>query len=511
MPHVTAPFECPTPPPPKFPRNPVDGQIVCDAEGNLWEYRQHKDSWLFLGTLDAPPLVTEDNDGMVPPTIFNRISNLKTLTNNGQSIPEQLKLKPHTDAYWYLFDSSDRLIKFTPEGPSKLRIEVDRARLFSLFLGRSCRGPKGEKGDKGDKGTDALPGDPEPCFEPTSISEDGLEMKFNLTVPAPISTEISLRLADSPTATPFVTILIPPEDPGSATIEHDPSVPMDVTRTLDSIDYDIQSQALTGSFFRSAGAWDPNTCILARQKGPVGDKGDDGPCALVANPCETSDENLRYTKPIISMRRGCNANQILALTANLFEKICVDQLRLDVAAPGFDQLAQGSILNGRLMALHKTLEPCKDIAVFTPDPKTLPKPELELPEWRPQPNCPVAKRDEITDLNWIPRTDVAPDESKWDYVDGTRRPKYPWIIMLPEKSDEDGDCDPCDPVPQPPPCPDSGPFPQWYCMRAPDSFDNECINATPALYDQLIAAGYLEVSGPHTDLESCMAVCTGLL
>src|SRR5258708_4103745 len=111
---VTFPFTCPSVPK-NLPTHSTDGTAVCDLVGNIWQFSGVKNAWIFRGTLTAPPTVTEATDGLVTPDVYNRIAFLKAATNNGMNIGDELKINPHTDVYWYLFDSSDKLIRFTPE------------------------------------------------------------------------------------------------------------------------------------------------------------------------------------------------------------------------------------------------------------------------------------------------------------------------------------------------------------------------------------------------------------
>lgn len=446
MPHPQAPFTCPTPPP-RLPLNPHDGDTVCDAFGNIFKFQAVEDAWIFYGTLKTPKTVTENNDGAVPPEIFNRIQYIKSATNNGRDLPKELKIRPHTDSYWYLFHSSDKLFRFLPESESVLRIEIDRARLFTYLVKQSKRGQKGLLGNKGDKGLPAnfnplsLLSDlctPEPpkdeCFKPESVSADGKTITFKLDVEILLDTNISLRLQKDDTSEPSIIIDVPVDgDNSKVTITIvDTALKLDQNNTKKSIKFD--GRVLSGSFILEDGIWSI-FCIKARQKGPIGDKGDDAPCTLKPKECVIDDDSIKFTDPIISLRRGCNDNQFLSTTSNLFQIICVDKLRIDVASPGADQLISGSIISGRLLAAEVTLDQCKDLVKHTPAIKPLDMPKLELPEWKPQSDCQNNKYYDQSSLNWVPNSNS---------------PMYPWQISVPPRPSGQNVCDPCLPNPRPP-------------------------------------------------------------
>lgn len=512
MPEITFPYTC-NPPPARLPRRPREGQTICDIEGNIWQYDIVGDAWINRGTLDAPVLVTENTDGLVDPDVFERLSLLRTATNSGRSLPEELKIIPHTDVYWYLFHSSDKLIRFTPEGPSILRLEVDRGRLFTLIAGNSCRGPKGKPGDKGLPGDDGEPGGPEPCFAPGSLTDNGTRLNFDLVVPAPLATDIILRLAAAATSPPVVTIAVTPA--GSASLQAvGPDIPLDRTRTLASITYNVMTQRLAGAFIRTSGRWSER-CILACQKGPTGDSGDPGTCILRTSECEVTYSDIQFTSPLVAIRKGCNSNQLLTLSANLFGKVCVNTLAFDVGSPDYLNLFSGSMVIGRTLAARKTLEPCKDVAIYRPDLVVAKRPELELPEWQPQKDCNVAKRAQLSDLNWVPATDIPATDipatsSLWSDPTGTIAPKYPWLIMVAQAEDA-GNCDPCvETDREEPPCPTNQTTttttqaPTQYQLRS--RRDNSCICV---LAQTPLGQGDVVLS-THDTLSDCQAAQTSI-
>lgn len=495
----------------RLPRRPTVGQIVCDGSGNIWQYDVITNSWVNKGTLDAPPTVTESQDGLVTTDVFDRIDLLKTATNSGNSLPEELKIKPHTDVYWYLFHSSDKLIKFIPEDQNILRIEVDRGRLYSYIVSSRCRGPKGETGEKGDPGIDGASNGAETCVEQVTISDDGNEIVFEASVQTPLTTDISLRLAASPTDDPVIIILVP-AIAGAPIIDYvDSSISLNTVATISSIRFDNKTGVLSGSFV-SLNGFGGSTCVLAKQKGPDGVKGDDGSCILKPNECSVSYTDIQFTSPIVAIRKGCNDNQLLTMSANLFSTTCVSKLRFDAASPDYANLFSGGIVNGttvtgRMLAARKTLDPCKELSGFKFAPIVAARPALELPEWQPQSDCNVEKRAQLSDLNWIPATGAETNQT-WDSPDGAIVPKYPWQIMM-QDAESAGSCDPCDEEASGdgPPCPDNSgttttaaPSPQ-YQLRSLSSGSCSCVTV-----DSVLGAGDIALN-TYDSLAECQ---TGL-
>jgi hypothetical protein len=167
----------------KFPRNPTDGDEVSDVYGNRWKYTAENDAWISKGVVTAPATVTENTDGIIDSDIYSKLSKLDTYLKTGVDI-RPLKLYPGTNAYWYYFRSSDKLFRFTPEGGSNLRIEVDKGRLFQILMKQICPGPRGPNGPKGDKGRDGVPGAPEVCYFPSEVVQERLD--FAIYTPTPI-------------------------------------------------------------------------------------------------------------------------------------------------------------------------------------------------------------------------------------------------------------------------------------------------------------------------------------
>ena len=176
---------------PKLPKNPVNGQEVSDRYGNIWQYFADNNSWISKGTVGSIATVSDKNDGLVPPLIYDklkRLSNAAATTN----LTNYLKITPGKDAYWYYFRSQEKLFRFTPENESVLRIEVDRGRLYQVLSKVRKTGARGPKGFTGIDGLDGYansdvcdPINGEPSFIPSKF--DGGRLDFAIFTPTPLT------------------------------------------------------------------------------------------------------------------------------------------------------------------------------------------------------------------------------------------------------------------------------------------------------------------------------------
>jgi hypothetical protein len=115
-----------------FPKNPNDGDEVVDTYGTRYRYEEQTRSWLTIGSLTTPQIASEEADGLVDSDLYQKLDKIKRYVDNGGQF-SSLKLRPGTDAYYYLFRSSDKTIRFTPEPNNVVRIEVDEVG-FTHFI-----------------------------------------------------------------------------------------------------------------------------------------------------------------------------------------------------------------------------------------------------------------------------------------------------------------------------------------------------------------------------------------
>ncbi len=454
-------------PTPRLPRKPVHNQTVCDVAGNTWRYDATTDSWYDRGTLEAPQTVTEDTNGLVTPDVFDRLTSLKSATNLAYGLPEELKIKPHTDVYWYLFHSSDKIIRFLPESENDLRIELDRGRFYALLRASSCRGPKGIKGIRGLPGADGRTLGDEPCVGTSSIENDGKKHNFSIRVETPLTTDIVIRLGNLVTPDLLIVMKLGEEETPQL-ISVDSRLKLDTTATLATIKYDKPTSRLTGSLIflvsRSSGF-----CIYAHQKGPTGDPGDSGTCYVQTREQTVVHEDARFTNPMIALRLGALTNQVFTTSANLFGAACVNKLRFNAASPGYGSLYSGSAAGGRTLAVQKTLDACKPLGAFKPTMPVKVRPPLVLPTWEPRVDCSTVSTGETTDLNWIPMSGAQSD-TVWQTIDGLGSPYYPWHIAIAVAPTPEIECNPClGEQASNPPCPGNSPGGGGYDPQPPGS------------------------------------------
>jgi len=96
--------------------NNEDGDQIADAHGNVYEYNAERQEWIFLGQVACPDIVTEQERGLVSPSIQRKLEHLQRLIDEGADF-NLFKLFTDVDPnpYYYLFQSADGLIKFQPE------------------------------------------------------------------------------------------------------------------------------------------------------------------------------------------------------------------------------------------------------------------------------------------------------------------------------------------------------------------------------------------------------------
>lgn len=175
---------------PRLPRNPADGDQVCDKYGNRWDFTGDTAAWISRGKLNTPLAVSESQDGVITPAIFDKLAKLRTHVSNGLNL-RPLKILPGSDAYWYYFRSSDKFIRFVPEGEEVLRLEVDRGRFFQVIYKEVCPGGRGETGDEGDRGRTGVSGPAEICYESVV---DGKRLDFAIYTPVPLTADGDIEL-----------------------------------------------------------------------------------------------------------------------------------------------------------------------------------------------------------------------------------------------------------------------------------------------------------------------------
>jgi hypothetical protein len=169
-----------------------DGDQIMDSNGNIFEYNAEQDEWVYRGVIECPDFVTLDQDGIINPSIYRKLLLIQELMERGIDFGIFKLDTPGDIPYYYFFYSSDDLIRFYPETGSRLRLELDRNRLYQKLLRSCCAGPKGLAGAQGTAGRAGVPADNEKFKLPLSVTTDTFD--FETTVATPIDTAISTRL-----------------------------------------------------------------------------------------------------------------------------------------------------------------------------------------------------------------------------------------------------------------------------------------------------------------------------
>ena len=417
VPPPPAPGICPVlPTVSKLPLHGVaNGTEVKDEVGNIYIFDGEERTWVFKGQPSCPPIVNNDFAGLVSPSIFEKLQLLAQLRSKGIDF-RTFKLATAANGgmpYFYYFFSTDNLIRFIPEGPSRLRLEVDRARLLAKLTRQCCVGPQGIQGAQGRPGRDGFPASPEVFQIPDAIV--GNILKLSTVVPTPIDTPISLRFyKDSSNSSELVEILIPQDAiygdvnydqvlydaTGAITINIiDPTVGVEATSL--QISYDKPTQTLLASVTFTGDTFGINKWrYKARQRGEKGDQGPDGHDFFTVSSQFYDDPLLLSNQAIVSLRKPTTSNDVLFVKKNLFDEICSFNL---TASGGQIVRNKPDALN--LTAVRVTPKTCKDIGNYQFVKPEFEIPELDLPAWTPTGDCCDSTVYNIRNMNWFDQVD----------------------------------------------------------------------------------------------------------
>jgi hypothetical protein len=259
----------------------------------------------------------------------------------------------------------------------------------------------------------------------------------------PLSPAITYPSTSTVASNWIVNVEISPVAATEASVVSRTGVPIDELRTLNSIQYDAETNIVCGSLFLTAGnnwsSLSSNWCVKSRQKGPDGIKGDPGGCKLSVVECTMDDTNILATCPIINARLDCDLEVIYTLCADLLDEVCVDKVSL---LPDSATLADSSAFKSTFAAAQMTLDECKAVHRHKVALEEDDLPELALSHWDPQPGCFTQRHFDRHEFNWIPDTDVPACDSvaTWFGPDTVRPGIYPWEIEKPSEPEADECC-----------------------------------------------------------------------
>lgn len=457
-----------------------DGQQVLTSSGNIFEFNAEKNEWVCIGIMPSQDLVSLENDGLVPPELYRKLTLVQELIDQGFDFSS---FKLDTDVqnpYYYLFHSSDDLIKFSPEksispkelrvittvaevadngdGTStigittdigevdyagfaletlycnyniisntdvrliidadkvnilpgdqvkiikpeemttKLRIEIDKGRLYQKLVRNCCVGPKGLKGDQGDQGSSGDPAGNEVFELPLSVTDN--VFAWESIVDTPIDTPISLRIFrqdNDDNAIIEVLHSLGATSP-SMVIINDATIVVEETPFETS--YDATSKVFSGSLVVSQGGEDIGTWrYKVRQQGPKGPKGADGNAFLEVVTNLLEDPSIRSTEAIVSLRRGTVDGDIIIFNNTLFDQVPVS----NIAAVSGQPIS--NISEDEFVAVNVTIDEAKDIGFYKFAPKAFVVPPLDIPLWTPTADCVQTRRWAQYRFDWFNKTE----------------------------------------------------------------------------------------------------------
>lgn len=386
---------------PKLPRSGfADGEQIADPTGNIWEYNEETKEWFLRGKFEPLPVVTEEQNGLVSPEIYRKLSLIQELIDKGVSF-DVFKLKSSLEnPYFFYFQSSDGLIKFIPEAESTLRLEIDRAKLYAMLIKKCCIGPKGKTGPQGFVGPAGKPAANEVFKVP--LLENETTFTISTTVASPLDatvSPISLRLYNEEKTIVADFLVYSNGISELALIDG-----ITINEDTFSISYNPQTKLLVASITLLTYTGDLTLWrYKARQSGPKGIAGVDGKAYLEVVNSILEDNSLEADTAIVSLRKS-GASDLKYLTSKINADICVSRISASENSP----LKTKDYINQKYLAAEITTKDCKSIGVFNLasnfDLEQIKTPALELPSWVPPAGCGQKTRFNNFKYNW------------WDYL-----------------------------------------------------------------------------------------------
>jgi hypothetical protein len=155
-------------------------------------------------------------------------------------------------------------------------------------------------------------------------------------------------------------------------------------------------------------------------------------------PTVFSDDNLRATEALISLRQGGTRGDIYQFRSEVFDKNCVNQLSMEITCDNFGQVFQvGQDIC--VVAVKMVTDECKDITRYCFEPEEPERPDLTLPEWTPIEACWQQRHWNISKFKWWEITAMIDrDQQIWPQANArvSRDPRYPWQIVHPGQPGE---------------------------------------------------------------------------
>lgn len=382
-----------------FDAEPKDGDQAADTSGNVYVYDSNNDTWNKIGVAIEVDEVSDTKNGLVTPAIYEKLLYIKSLKNDGVDLTKtKLFIGDHPDnPYFYFITSTDDLMEFRPEtlvsGKKRLRLELNRGRLFQHLTRTPCIGPIGPRGVKGDAGEDGEEATPEIFRRPITVQVD--HMTISAPVTAPLSEAISIRVFRLDEQ--VLEIAVPLD--GSA-LTSSGELKIDTAKTT----IKFSANKVTGTIFLSSGQFstEPNTWFYkARQRGPRGERGNDGLSflELIEEPIDdpllsvesviatlrvSQEKNLTYVKQVV---KGQVIASSLTLKPNQFPT------ETDPEKQAF-------------LAVNYSTAPSKEIGFYKTEASASASVQLELPDWTPLKACQTRRRFAMSEFRWMDQIDL---------------------------------------------------------------------------------------------------------
>ncbi|MDP1712256.1 MAG: hypothetical protein Q8K86_07345 [Candidatus Nanopelagicaceae bacterium] len=359
----------------RLPPSAPDRTQIADASGNVFEFDAETKAWIGKGVITTQPMVSEWEDGLVPPKLFDRIRKVETYEDDLKAV---CKID-HTvtpPGYFYLLNSPDDLIRFYPESRERIRIEADRGRLTQKILRNVCIGPKGDRGPAGLAGRPGRPAGRERYIKPKVTATT---MTIEAPLSLPLDTDVSLRLFRGNIQRTEIIFSIGGSSLQVKTISGDPV-------TVDSVEWaDDKFQAVVSGDF-SRGVWK----IKIRQRGPAGLKGTPG-SPFLTTPIQFLDTSGLISTEAVKGLRKTESGSLKFFRDDLSKEMCVQMLRAS-SSTAIDATTRWS-------SALVTMQDCKYVCTFTPE-LDLFEPDLNLPEWTPTKACADRERFDTVKFEW---------------------------------------------------------------------------------------------------------------
>lgn len=395
----------------KFPTTPVDGDAVSDTFGNIYQYDSKTKTWLSKGRIVEPLVVSIENDGLVTTNIYNSLRLLST--------PQNFKISPHTVSYWYYLYSKYNLFDIKYENDNKLRLEINKSKLVSVFMRNTCIGEIGPKGITGKPGKNGK-----------SKKEEFL--KFNST---PIQFEytttgiFSLRLYSK-------TYKI-----GSEVRISEDGLILSVDEYFISLT-DLKATVLDGILtvdftVRSGTPYYYKIGLI----GAKGEKGIPGETFINVVEFGLEDDLMMSSKPITSVRStdnqikyaraSINTSCTMYLSQNFFDNTPLSNGIRSMIIDNDSSLTNAETVFNKLklVNVNETTETCKPIGNYRQQHEEIKLRELTLPSWTPTVTCYDTTRWNNSKFDWW--TSLDDNLDTWSDCDGEAKPtSYPWTIII---------------------------------------------------------------------------------